>query len=114
MDKELLFKPSLPERDVEIPGKGTVRVRALTRAEMHHATKKGGGVADADPEVVERHMVATGLVDPVLTVAEVAKWFTAASAAEAQPVIRAISELSGTGEDAPKSGVPEVRDEPGS
>lgn len=97
MDKELLFKSALPEAEVEIPGKGTVRVRALTRAEALSMQHVEGGV-----QAIERRMLALAMVDPELTEAEVGQWQKASVAGEMEPVGVKIQELSGMTEGAAK------------
>lgn len=104
MDKADLLRRRLPEREVELPGVGTVRVRGLTRAEALEVQKRQGDVA-----AMERLILSLGLVDPVLTEDEVGEWYAAAPAGELEPVSQAIVDLSGLGEGATKSGVPPVR-----
>jgi hypothetical protein len=102
VDKELLFKGSLPEADVEIPGKGiTVRVRALTRHEAMsiQQVKDGPGRVEA----IERKMLALALVDPEMTEAEVGRWQQASVAGEMEPVGLKVNELSGMTEGAAKA-----------
>jgi len=119
VDKADLFKPRLPEDDVEIPGVGTVRVRALNRKEAIHvqeATEAGER---------DRRLLAQGLVDPMLMdplrlhslgdkpclkCAEVGQWQEAAPAAELEPVGERITALSGMGPDADKEAVKEFND----
>ncbi|PSL02884.1 hypothetical protein CLV30_109192 [Haloactinopolyspora alba] len=98
MDKELLFKARLPEGEVEVPGLGTVRVRGLSRDEVL-AAQKADNTAD-----LERRMLAAGMVDPALTVAEAGRWQMASPAGELEPVTQKIRDLSGMGDDASKSG----------
>lgn len=100
MDKNLLLKTFFPEEEVEIPGKGTVRVRSISRAELHSWNKPG---KDADAGELERRTVQAGLIDPKLTYDEVCTWFENASAGEIQPVVKAIMRLSGLSEGANKS-----------
>jgi hypothetical protein len=98
VDKDLLFKPRLAEADVEIPGVGTVRVRALSRAEVllvRKATDLAGDVDGPRALVLERKMIATAMVDPVLTESEVGRWQNASAAGELEPVTDAIQRLSG-------------------
>lgn len=105
LSKEDLFTPSLPEVDVEIPGRGTVRVRAMTRHELHTFKSKDSGL-------VERKVIAASLVDPVLTVEDVARWQVAAPAGELTGLIEAIQELSGLSDGAAKQAYVDFRDEP--
>ena len=88
MDKAVLLKGFLPERDVELPsGIGTVRVRGLSRQEAVRVT-------DDDPSVMERRALAAGMLDPQLTEDEVEQWRGVAVAADVQAVAQAISEIS--------------------
>jgi len=98
VDKELLFKPRLPEADVEVEGIGTVRVRALSRAEAMELQK----LESSGMVMVERRMLALALVDPTLTEGEVRQWQEAAPPGELEPVTDKISELSGMTEGAAK------------
>lgn len=107
MDKELLFKPRLPEADVDVPGVGTVRVRGLNRAEVMQVQGVKGAAA------IERLVLAFGMVDPQLTEAEVGQWQKAAPAGELEPVTEKIRELSGIGEGADKAQYKSVRGESG-
>jgi hypothetical protein len=117
INKEALFKPRLAEAEIDLPGVGTVRVRALTRAEVIGIRR----AADNDPAtldgkrvlVIERKMIALAMVDPELTEAEVGRWQDAAPAGELTPVTDKIQELSGMAEGASKSGVPGAGGGPG-
>lgn len=103
MDKaKLLANRAGGTQDVEIPGVGTVKVRALTRAEVKACKGK-------DDLTQENQLIAAGMVDPVLTPDEVSEWLDNAPAGEAVAVIEAIRDLSGLGEGAQKSGVPRAR-----
>jgi hypothetical protein len=96
MDKDALLKSSIPEREVEIPGKGTVRVRGLSR----HEYLQMGIIGKEDLDKAEIYMLRLGLVDPSLSSAEVAQWRREAAAGEVDPVTDAINALSGLGEHA--------------
>ena len=89
VDKELLFKPRLPEADIEVPGIGTVRVRGLSRIEAIHVNEASG------TEAIERRIIALGMVDPPLTEAEAGRWQKAATGGELDAVSTKIGELSG-------------------
>jgi hypothetical protein len=104
IDKETFLKARLPEREVDLPGVGTVRVRGLTRAEALEVQALQGDVA-----AMEQKVIHFGLVDPVLTNAEIACWYGAVTAGEIDLLVNPISEMSGLTEGAPKRGVPEVR-----
>lgn len=107
-DKELLFKPRLAEAEVELPGIGTVRVRALSRQEALDVQKMNGVAA------IERKMIAMALVEPKLTQAEVGQWQDASPAGELEPVTNKISELSGMTEGAAKEAYKEFEEDPDS
>lgn len=115
MDKELLFKPRLPEADVDIPGVGTVRVRGLTRGEVLMIRKATDTENIDGPRalVLERKMLAMAMVDPPMTEAEVGRWQDASVVNELSPVSYKVQELSGMLEDAGKAAYKSVRGEPG-
>lgn len=108
MDKELLFKPRLEERDVEVAGVGTVRIRALTRDEVADTRERhhhGNDPDDLDVTGYEDELVSLSLVDPALTPEEVRRWSAAAPAGELVMIMAAIRDLSALGEEAAKSRV---------
>jgi hypothetical protein len=109
VDKEALFAPRLPEDDVEVPGVGTVRVRALTRLEAMKVQSAGS------VEATDRLLLSFGLVDPKLTEDEARRWQGASVATEIEPVSNRILELSGMAEGADKESYKSLRDgsEPG-
>jgi hypothetical protein len=113
--KEALFKARLPEDDVEVPGVGTVRVRGLSRAEVMLMRKATDTEAmdGSRALILERKMLALGMVDPQLTEAEAGQWQHASAAGELDLVSDRIAELSGMAEGAPKSGLPGDGDGPG-
>lgn len=113
-DKSLLFKSTLDEAEVEIPGKGTVRVRALSRAEVMKATSGIRSEADAfDRQAeLERKLLAAAMVDPALTEAEVGQWQEASTAGEIEAVIDKVQELSGTAQGAAKAAYKEFEADP--
>lgn len=90
MDKATLLKNRTAEREVEIEGVGTVRIRALTRREALQLQGK-----EMPIEEMERKMLAFSMVDPVLTEDEVRQWQEASPVGEIQVVSEAIAELSG-------------------
>lgn len=96
ISKEQLLKQALTEAEVEIPGRGTVRVRSLTRAQALR-------VSAADPLEAEVIALTGGLVEPALTADEVHQLLDATGADELQPVVDEIMRLSGMGEGAQKS-----------
>jgi len=104
MDKAILLQPrdastehGMPEDDVEVPGLGTVRVRALSRKEA----LKTGQIADIEERTA--HMIAIAMVDPKMSVSEVKGWSAVALAGELDPVDEKIAELSGMNTDAAKA-----------
>lgn len=105
MDKELLFKSRLTERDVEVPGVGTVRVRALSRAEVLKVKDK-----PLDESRMERMLLSYALIEPELTEAEIGEWQAASEAGEIEAVCKEVMELSGLGVDSAKEAYKSVRD----
>jgi hypothetical protein len=98
VDKSALLNQAAPEQaDVEIPGIGTVIVRGLTRAEVVRQRKASDTTAldGARQLEIERQMVAAGLVDPVMTVDEVANWQKVDTSGQIELVSTRIAELSG-------------------
>jgi len=92
----------LPQDDVEIPGVGTVRVRAMNRGELLMAGKLN---EDKGQQAMEAYVLSACLLDPEMTLDDVAAWQTSGAAMECQPVVAKINELSGVGKDAQKSAV---------
>jgi hypothetical protein len=76
---------------VELPGGGAVRVRGLTRAEGHELR----GLEKQGPQEQEIYAVATALVEPKMSEADVRVWFLEGSAGDLQPIAAKINELSG-------------------
>lgn len=93
MNKDLLFKPRLTEAELDIPGVGTVRVRTMTREELHSLKDK------KDTGRGERRVLAACMVDPQITEEEALRWQRAAPAGEVSAVVEKIMELSGLLED---------------
>lgn len=111
VDKDLLFKEALPEEDVSIPGKGTVRVRGLTRAEVmacQTTVKEGPGQVAA----TERKMIAKAMLRPEMTEAEVGRWQKSSTAGEMEPVTHAVQRLSGMTDEAAKEAYREFDQDP--
>lgn len=109
-DKKKLFTPRLPEADVEVPGVGTFRVRALNRAEVMAFQKMAADGADAAS--VERRLLSIALVDPKLTEDEVGQWQEASLAGELEPITDKVTELSGLDDGAAKEAVKEFHTDP--
>jgi len=97
MDKDLLFKPRLPEDSVVLPGVGTIRVRGLNRVEALTVEKI------TDIAARERRIVSLGMVDPQMSEADVLTWAQAAPADELEQVALKIADLSGILPDSAKA-----------
>jgi hypothetical protein len=107
MDKDLLFKPRLTEEEMELPGLGVIRVRALSQHEAHLVEQTKG------TEARERVILRCGMVEPVLTESEVGQWQKAAPAGEVTRVALKVAELSGMLDGADKEAYKSLRSEPG-
>lgn len=108
MDKELLFKPRLPEDAVEVPGVGTVRVRGLSRLDVLTMQR-----ADREtPGAFERKMLSLALIDPELTEDDVERWQRAANPEEIDPVLDKVNELSALDKQAAKDAYKEFESDP--
>lgn len=94
LSKEALLGCRPPERDVELAEVGTVRVRALTRAEVFEISR--ALPEDGSAEAWEVAVLATGVVEPELSADDVAAWRASAQSAQVQAVYDAIIEMSGT------------------
>lgn len=97
MDKASLLRPHLPEAEVELPGGGTVRVRALSTAETHKLKAVGD-----DSDRLETLMLTWSMVEPELSEDEVGQWRAGAPVGETQTVVERVVELSGMQKDAQK------------
>lgn len=106
IDKGLLLAARLPRRQITIAGVGDITIRALSRQEMLDL----GADKGQSPMVFERRELALALVDPKLTVDEVAEWQQTSPVGEIQEVMQAINELSGIGEDALKEAYKSLRE----
>lgn len=95
-----LFDVTLEEEDYEVRPGRWMRIRALTRAQMIRA-----GKLEEDRAKQEQYLLSVALVQPVLTVDEVARWQRSAAFMEVEKVARAINRISGVGKDAAKSDV---------
>lgn len=67
ISKEVFLKGHLPEDTIEVPEIGTVRIRALSRAEALSSTELPSGEREAQ-------VLAWGIVDPAITVEEAQQW----------------------------------------
>ena len=90
----------------EIPGVGTILVRATTRAEAIFITK-----AKTTSEREMRILVA-GVANPVLTMQDAQAWYQSGHAGELGEVVRHIVRLSGLEEKADKEAYRRFRAEP--
>lgn len=91
MDKERLKKSRLQEREHDIPGVGTVRVRALNREEALKLQGKEMDVAQA-----ERIILSMAMLDPAdMTEEDIAEWQAASPMGELQELTEVIAEMSG-------------------
>lgn len=108
MDKARLLAVRLPEDDVEVPGVGTVRVRGITRDEMW----KLRALDTSEPGSFERQLLAFAMLDPVLTVEDVATWQRGARPGELAEVVDRVNDLSALEKDAAKSAYKEFESDP--
>lgn len=105
IDKDALFKSRLGEEEIDVPGVGTVRIRALSRNEAMSVRGVDLGIAE-----MERKLLALALVDPVLTEDEVKQWQDASGAGEMEPIMLAVVRLSGMQVDAAKAEMQRFRE----
>lgn len=113
--KSRLLADRLQQEDVDIPGVGTITVRGLSHAEVLLMQKQLGGSAEVDGSralVIQRKLVAAGLVKPKMTEAEVRRWQEHAKFGEVDLASDAISRLSGLEEMAVKAAHKSLPDEP--
>lgn len=104
VDKDALFKPRTTEEELDVPGIGTIRVRALTRSEALEIRGKELPIAE-----MEQKLLAWAMVEPTLTVDEVRRWQDASAAGELEPITTAIARLSGMETSAPKEAMRRFR-----
>jgi hypothetical protein len=89
--------------DVTLPSGKRVKVRGLTRYEIHL-----GGKID-DPAKLEAFNLSTCLVNPRLTPGQAQAWMKKATAGgDIAEITKVIRDLSGLGQGADKSGVQKV------
>jgi hypothetical protein len=105
---DVLLAASVPEDVAEIKGVGFVKVRGLTRAELHLLTKKDGGQPKQDTS--DLFYFTHGLVEPRVTDAQARAIFESVGFGAIQPVIAKISELSGVSKDDQKAAYKSLRD----
>lgn len=109
VDKEALFKPRLPEEEVDVPGVGAMRVRGLSRAEVVDQLNE---VDRSIPGAFEARIVAMSLVEPSLTDDEVQRWRAASPPDEIGVVVDKINELSALTKQAVKDAYEEFESDP--
>lgn len=90
VDKSALLRPRCPERDVDLPGVGAVRIRGLTRAQVIEISKGMDAGRDMEPL-----SLSWAMVSPELTEDEARQWIETASFGEIQTLTTAVNELSG-------------------
>lgn len=105
VSKADLFKKRVKEQDIEIPGVGTVRVRALTREQVLKIKMKG----EIDVAEMERKLISMGMVDPELTEEEVGQWQAVAPAEELTPITEAVMGMSGVSQELAKEAMKQFR-----
>lgn len=98
LTREEILARAVGEEVVTLPSGGQVRVRGLTRDEALEVQEAEGTAAR------DNITIARGLVEPALTVEEVAQWAKSAPAADSIEISRAVARLSGMVEGAGKSG----------
>jgi hypothetical protein len=114
--KARLLGDRLAQEDVDIPGVGTIRVRGLSHEEVLLMQKTFGSTANVDGSralLIQRRLIAAGMVQPKMTEAEVHRWQRNAKFGELDLASDAISRLSGLEEAAVKTAHKSVPDEPG-
>lgn len=104
IDKKALLNQAFGTQDVEIPGVGTVTIRALTRGE---AIRIQGDEMLA--EEAECKLLALAMVDPVMTEDEIQEWQDTSPAGQMQPVIKAILAASGMVEEVTRDAYADFR-----
>lgn len=95
LGKDALLQAFIPTEDVQLPsGRGTVKVRGLTRWEAVETQADVDEDTPAAQMLMERRALARGLVEPQLTEDEAEAWQRSGLAADVAAVARRISELS--------------------
>lgn len=87
---KLLASRGLGTRIVDVDGVGKVEVRGLTRAEALELQGK-----EMDAIEMECRLLSAAMVNPALSVEDVAEWQKVAPVGELEPISQAIQELSG-------------------
>lgn len=105
LSKEALVNQKFGVEDVELPGLGTVRVRALTRSEALEVRGK-----ELPVEEMERYLISRAMVEPKMTEDDVKAWQDVAPAGQLEPITQAITRLSGMEKTASKEAVQRFRE----
>lgn len=100
MDKESLKKPRLREEEIELEGVGTIRVRALNRAEVLKVNNVKMPITK-----MEQLLLSMAMVDPAMSEEDVKEWQEASGAGEIEKVTEVVQRLSGLVKGADKSDV---------
>lgn len=95
MDKTSFTASRLKTEPLDIPGVGTITVRALNRFQARKVQEAKGANQD-------HAILRYGVVDPQFTDAEIDAWMEAAPAGEIEDVTERIAALSGIGSAAAK------------
>lgn len=106
LDLDLLIKPNLSEDDHDIPDRGRIRIRAMSREEMYTLRKRAAvkkGSDELDNALYERLVVTTCVVNPALDINAARAWQQGSDAGELSGVVEAIISLSKLDEGADKS-----------
>lgn len=98
---QLFGATATEERDHVLPSGLRVRVRGMTRAELLINAR----LADGNTLVIEQHNVASAMVRPVMTPADVERWQRKARAGDFTALVDVVRELSGLVDGQPKSDV---------
>jgi hypothetical protein len=103
LTREEILAKAVDQEVVNLPSGGQVKVRGLTRDEALNVQEAEGTAAR------DNLTISQGLVEPALTVEDVAAWAATAPAADSIEISRAIARLSGMSEGAGKSGPDRAR-----
>jgi hypothetical protein len=99
--------PALPQEEFEIEGKGSVLIRALSRAQilsLQSAESKGVLYS-------ERRMLALAIVEPEFSEDDIGNWQKSSLASELEALTVRIAEMSGIRKDSQKAAYADFRDE---
>lgn len=102
MDRELLKKPRLREEEIELEDVGTIRVRALNRAEVLKINNVKMPIVK-----MEQLLLSMAMVDPTMSKEDIEEWQSAGGAGEIEKVTEVVQRLSGLVKGADKSDVPD-------